>query len=298
MSGALTENAITLIITAGAAQDNFTPPTFGPNNANTLTLEGYQVSVSISIAPPGMVSAEISISNLDEKTMNELTTYAPYFYGFTKNTVTILAGDNVSGMSQIFVGNIATAFANFAAMPDPQFNITAILGLDASLNPVPPTSFSGPVNVATVMQQLANVVGAKFENNGVTTVISNPYLPFSAWDQIKALAKAANINWVYDNGTLAIWPLNGQRASAVPLVSPDTGLVGYPSFTQFGVNFRTRFNSAITFGGLVQIQSSLQAACGQRRVYVMDYSLETQVPDGDWFQDVQTTNLNGLAFGQ
>jgi hypothetical protein len=295
VSGALSQNAITVIITAGPASQNFTPPTFGPGRSNTLTLSGYRVAFSMSIAPPGSVAAEISVSNLDFATANSLSTYGAQFAASNGNTVTVLAGNAVTGMSQIYSGNIQAAFADFSGMPDVSFNISSITSLDASLLPVPPSSYAGPVNVATIMQNLAQIIGYKFENNGVTKIITNPYLPGTAWDQIKSLARAADINFVLHNGVLAIWNIGGYRGSTVPVVSPSSGLIGYPSFDVNGVNFRTLFRPDLTFGGQVTVQSSLQPACGTRNIYSMDYDLESQTPDGNWFIDVGSSLWTILA---
>ena len=92
---------------------------------------------------------------------------------------------------------------------------------------------------------------------------------------------------MFDDGyTLAIWPKHGTRGGLIPVISPASGLVGYPTFADQGVRFRTLFNPSITFGGQVEIKSSLMPACGKWYVNALSYNLSAQVVNGPWFCDV------------
>jgi hypothetical protein len=183
------------------------------------------------------------------------------------------------------------AAGQYMNQPDVFLEIQAMTGQLNQLTPVPPTSFKGSVSVATIAAQLAQTMGYAFENNGVTTQLSNPYLAGTALDQLKSLVKAANCDLYLDDTIVAICPLGQPRAmTTIPLISPQSGLMGYPSFTDYGVIFRCLFNPAILFGGSVSLQSSIPKANGQFTVLCVGHQLESEKPGGAWYSLVHCVN--------
>jgi hypothetical protein len=206
---------------------------------------------------------------------------------FRKNTVTVLAGDDVSGMAQVFQGTIIAAWADFMAAPEVAFNITGSAGLIEALLPIPASTYPGSADAAVILANLAGQMGLEFENSGVSVILSKPYFPGSARAQAQACADAARIEWVIDNGTLAIWPRGGARKGLVPLVSPEAGMVGYPTYTATGIVVTTQFNPTVRFGGQIQVQSSLTPACGAWNVVTLVHDIEANMPGGKWFSQMQ-----------
>ena len=137
------------------------------------------------------------------------------------------------------------------------------------------------------MSSFATLLGLKFENNGVTGVLNNCYFSGSVKTQIQACVDQAGIAWNHgDFGILAIWPKNGSRNGQVPLVSPSTGMIGYPTYTAYGVNVETIFNRSIGFGQQIQVQSSLKAAAAHGQSIGLSHHLECEMPHGKWFSTV------------
>ena len=162
---------------------------------------------------------------------------------------------------------------------------TAYAGLYEAAKAVPPTSFKGLTDVATIMANIAALAGWGFQNNGVDIKMEHPYYPGTAWDQMQQVAEHANINAHLDDGTphtLVIWPKGGARDGVVPLVSPATGMIGYPIFTNMGIVVTTRFNPSIGFGQRVQVQSDLPQANGIYHVATLTQNLEAELPHGAW----------------
>ncbi|OYV45403.1 MAG: hypothetical protein B7X10_05785, partial [Burkholderiales bacterium 21-58-4] len=155
-----------------------------------------------------------------------------------------------------------------------------------AMKPATPTSFSGSVNVSTIMSNIAAQMGVPFENNGVSVILSNPYLPGTAHQQAAAAARTAHINWTIDSeiGPLAIWNKGQSRGGVIPLFTPQTGMIGYPSYTQFGITVRAIYTPGNdpAMGKKVKVESSLQPATGTWVVYAASYDLTSQMPGGDW----------------
>src|SRR5690242_14120977 len=154
-----------------------------------------------------------------------------------------------------------------------------------SVTPVSPVSYQGGVDVATILSAIAKQMNPPrtFENNGVSVILQNPYYPGNATQQIQEVCDAAGIFYSLDKDTLAIWPPGGARGGAIPLIGPDTGMVGYPTYTHNGIDLITIFNPNIQFGGKIQVQSSIKGANGIFNVGQMVHNLESQTPGCSWF---------------
>lgn len=261
---------------------------------NSATLSGLRVSCKIANAgAPGMGVAEVTVFGMPLTMMNQLSAVGTQYNVQGQNSITVQAGDAESTLSTVFQGTIFGAWVDAAAMPEVNFRIQAYAGLYAAVQPAAPTSFSSTsVDVASAMQTLAGQMGFKFENNGVTTKLSNCYLWGSPRSQVQDLADQASIQWTIENNTLAIWP-TGQTRSGAVIISPSTGMIGYPTFSQSNVIVRTQFNSGLKIGGKVTIQSDLTPACGDWVVNNVNHDIDAQVPHGKWESTFQATSLGG-----
>ncbi len=266
--------------------------TFGAAGYDTLTVANLRMAATLSkMGSPGFDSAEIRIYGLTQSVMNQLSTLGVPLPMARLNTVQLSAGDSASGLSVIYQGNIQNAWQNLDGMPDTFLQIVAYAGYFDAIAPIPPTSYKGSTDVATIMAGLAARMGRAFENNGVQVKLSNPYFAGTAVQQAQACAKAADIE-LYDDGlTLAIWPKWSTRGGAVPLISPESGLIGYPRYTSQGMEFRCLFNPNIKLGGVIQMKSSIQPACGTWYVNKLTYDLSSRLPGGPWFCDVGTVRM-------
>ncbi len=266
----------------------FTPDvTGGIENQNTVTIKGLRTSVRIQYAGlPAGTTAQVAVFGLTPSLMNQLSTLGIVFQAIPHNTLTIRAGDS-SGLSTTFIGTIRAATADFNKAPDVPFSFEAIGGLVNQVIPATAFSSGGPVNVVSVMQNLAQKLGYGFENNGVEATLPPSYFPGTLADQYKKVAIDANIRAELVPGStgnliLAIWPKGGSRKGSIPLLSPSTGMIGYPSYSQVGLTAKTIFNPNIGLGGQVQIQSSLPRATGVWTVLRIDHALDSLVPNGLW----------------
>lgn len=261
---------------------------------NKADIKGHRV-VALIRKPGGadMAQLECAIFGLPLSVMNQLTTLGTQFNLFSKNVITLKAYEEGQQPAMVFEGNINVAFADMRAMPETCLRVSALAGLFAAVKPVDVTSQKGATDVAKTMEQIAKKAELKFENNGVDTKIVNPYFPGSARQQAHELARAAGISWIIDNGTLAIWPAGKTRKGQSVVISPQTGMVGYPAYTQAGIDVTTLFNPAIQYGRQVEVQSDLKPACGSWSIINLDYALEAEVPKGKWFTTLTLNRIMG-----
>ncbi|MGI4763828.1 MAG: baseplate hub protein [Janthinobacterium lividum] len=257
------------------------------SGGNSYSVKGLRAHVEIQKAGGVSLSAaNISIYGLPLSVMNQLSTFGKVLTDQGRNHITVSAWEDGQSPTVVYVGDIYTAFMEGQAQPDVSFHVEANVGLYAQAKPVQPTSQPGSQDVAALMSTMAQKAGFAFENNGVNLKIQNPYYPGTAMQQIKALVEHAGIEHIMDNGTLSIWPAGSNRSGDPVLISPQTGLVAYPTFNSQGIIVRTLWQPTLDFGKLIQVQSSIQPACGTWRVYKLTYSLASETPNGPWFQDV------------
>lgn len=261
---------------------------FGEEKGPDVTVTGYRTSLSLAL-PGGAThtNAHFRVFGLPKKMTDQLTRIGPINREYRVNRCLIAAGNEGEPLAVVHNGGIETAFADLNNAPNTAFEVLSMSGLVAAMKPVPPRSYTRPVNVADIMAAIAKDLGVAFEGNGVSVMISRPYLSGSTWEQIKAIAEAARINYTLDNDVLAIWNRNGSRTGR-PLVdvSPDLGMIGYPTLNSRGIAVRMQFNPLMTLGTRINVKSAVTPANGRWIVFAAYHTLEAETPNGQWFTDV------------
>lgn len=271
---------------------------FGKAGFDTVEVSGLRVTATITRGGTTMSEANLRIFGLSLDVMNKLTilnVIQPY--AARRNVITISAGDD-SGLSVVFIGNITQAWADFSDMPNAVMEITAHAGYVELMAPVPPTSYKGAVDVATILAGLGTQwsdTPLSLENSGVSVTLTDPYYPGTLLEQVRAVATAGNFNCVIDDvaRVLAIWPYGGTRGGQSVVISPETGMRGYPTYTQNGIQLVTLFNPNLTFGTTLDVQSQLPSdprflgGSGAWSVATVGHDLESETPGGKWFSRVE-----------
>lgn len=252
---------------------------------NTVTLPaGLRMSAQIQNA--GGLSdgtMDLTIYGMTKSLMNQLSTLGMQINLVPKNAITLTAGDS-GNMATAFEGYIIAAYADFNAQPEVAFHITAhTLGAFAAA-PADPASYRGPADVATIMSGYATKMGLRFENSGVQVKLPNCYFTGSLRTQAQAVVKQANISWnAGEGGLLAIWPKNGVRNGKIPVLAPPPkgSMIGYPTYTAYGIMMRNLYDPTLGLGQQVSVESSVLTT-GQWAIYGLSHQLEAQVFNGKW----------------
>ena len=297
------QRTLTVIFTLGDTADG-NPNNFKGTNSNTVTLSGLRISAKVIKAGfPQYGNAQIVIYGMTKSLMDQLSTLGIVVSLAPRNAVTLYASDTSSNPpgTIVFTGGIYAAWGDFSAEPEVPFYVEANTAWQVANIPYPPSSFKGSSDVVTILGNLAFAAGFNLENSGVSGIkLSNSYLYGSPLDQINKIKQAISgqVELTIDGITLAIWPKNGSRAGAVPLVDAAHGMVAYPNYNANGITLKTLFNPSIQFGKNIQVQSTLgdgkpnTAANGLWRVYAINHDLESQVPRGQWFSEVQAQRID------
>lgn len=276
---------------------------FGDSGNDTIEVSGVRISASLNQAGGrAMTELDLRVYGLPLDAMNKLTILGKPLVDGRHNTVIVSAGDEGGPLSVVFAGTIIEAWVDARNAPEVQLIVTAKDGALLALKPVVPVSFKGSVDVATIASYIAETANMAFQNDGVSAQADNPYYPNTGLEQLYSLAEHYNFNAIVESqggdanansSKIVIWPKDKPRPGSVPVISPATGMVGYPMRTQNGVEVTTLFNPAIVFGGDILIESDLTPANGRWTVFRIAHDLECQMPNGKWF-----TTMECNLFGQ
>lgn len=262
------------------------------SGGNTKDIKGLRVSALVlQPGAPGMGQLQAAIYGLPLSDMNQLTTMGRQIALREANKVKLYAYEEGQQPSLVFTGTISDAWADMQGMPSACLRVAAHAGLDGAVKDADATTIKGRVKVEDVMKQIAGKAGWQFQNDGVDALLDNPYFPGSPFRQAVQAMRAARCLMTVDKDTLAIWKPGGSRSGSTPLISPQTGLVGYPRYRQAAVDVTTTYNPGVQFGGKVQIQSDLTPACGSWAVNYVEHELESELPRGKWFSTIQCGSL-------
>lgn len=270
---------------------------FGKDGTDTVEIEGLRCSANIVHEGIGFAHADVQIWGMPLDLMNKLTVLNALRYEeFRYNDLIISAGDEDS-VSTVFGGSIRQSWVDGRQAPDVVFQVSADSGAFALMQSSDPASYRGPASASLMISQIAAKIGYDFENGGVNGVLNNQYLPGTPKAQIEKICQAVGCQWSVDDAkkVISIWPKDGVRPGVEITISPETGLVGYPSFTQAGIQFTTLYNPSIEFGRAIEMKSQFVPANGHWKAQGVAHRLEANIPGGQWFTDVECIYLDFKA---
>ncbi len=286
----MNKKQISIVITLGSG-------TFGNTVFDTITLTGLRASTVISsLGGNAQGTAQAMIYGLSLDDMSRLTRIGPIGNEIAgKNTITISAGDEGTTLSEVFSGTIMTASAALNQSPDVAFTVLAQSAGVVALTPANPNSFPDGTDISEIFQTLAQEAGLTLENSGVSQIMPHMYLTGSIYDQIKTVAQAGHNFYEVRGNVLAIWPFGAYRTTNVDTldISPQTGMVGYPEFSEWFVDVKHLFIPQAAMGQQMNITNSIAPGANRSwSVISVQHFLESEMPNGKWF-----TELKGLQIG-
>ena len=257
------------------------------NGGNTVIIEGLPVSVTVTKqGGEAKNKASVTVDNLKLETATQLTTLAFKRLETYNNVIQIDAGSQGAELSTIFIGEITSAVP---VMGDNKLSlkIEALAGYYPALIPSTPTSVQENTTVEKLMKQFADEAGYSFENKGITASIANSVFVGSPVEKAKTLARQADVDLLIDDNKFTIQPFEAPKEGQIPLLSKGTGLIGYPSFSNEGINCKSVFNDKLKVGSYFKLESVLPHASGEWQITKVEHRLKAYTPNsGTWESDV------------
>jgi hypothetical protein len=254
--------------------------TFG-EGGNTKIIEG--LACEATIQKPGLPeknSASVKIWGLKYEDMAQLTMLSFKPLESQHNILTIKAGEKDAALPLIFQGEITRASADFNAAPDPCMEFEADTGSYPQQISSPVATVQGEAKADNLFARYAKECGYTYKNEGVTSSVQNARYPGSPMKKAAKLARDIGCELIVDDGELIVLPAGQARSGNAVLLTKDTGMIGYPTFTQDGISCKCIFNPALAYGGLIKVESIVPRAGGVWRITKLTHSISAYVPGG------------------
>ena len=248
---------------------------------NTKIIEGLATTVQINKAGlPEKNSAEVRIQGLKLSDMEQLT-FLSFLPGeYRKNHILIEAGDKGEKLSVVFKGDITAASADFSTAPDVTMKFNALTAGWSVLIADSPTSVQGEATAESLISQFATQAGFNFVNEGVTESVKNSTYNGSPVQKAEQVADEVGAELLMDDETWTLMPWDKPRGDAV-LLKADSGMIGYPSFTQDGISVECFYNPRLQLGGQIKIESIVPRASGYWKITKLSHDLAAYT-QGRW----------------
>ena len=260
---------------------------------NTKTIEG--LACDATIQKPGLPhknSARVRVWGLSYEDLAELTMLSFRPLEAQHNIISIKAGEKDKPLSLVFEGEIVSAHADFNQAPDVSMEFTAQSGNYPMKISAPVFTVEGEVPVTDLFSRFAAMSGYSFINEGVTASVKNAWFPGSPVDKMLKLARDINCELIIDDGQVVIMPAGAARRGDAVFLSPETGLIGYPTFNQDGISCRSLFNPALISGGLIKVKSMVPKASGTWRITNLTHHLVAHSPSGgSWESQIEAAYI-------
>ena len=251
---------------------------FDESGNNILTIDNIKAEIEVG-AYGGITGTtlEARVYGLSIDNMALLSYKGIQLNGAKQNMMKVWADER-----PVFFGSITNCFADLNQMPDAPLIISAFsTGFDQSITAVP-FSKEGVASVNEIITTIAASIGYTVVNNGVLAKLENPYFEGNPIAQIQQCAHAAGIEIDFRLGAIYIWPQGGSIDDTIPLISPQHGLIGYPVFSNYGINFQCQYSDLILRGRKIQLETSLPNGSGVYTVQSAVHHLSTWSEGGPW----------------
>ena len=264
---------------------------FQGTSKNTYTIEGLAMSAKIEkVGLPDLNKCALSITGMKYDVMEQLTVLGFRKLTSAKNLLTLYGGTQGETLPVLFSGDITKAVADFKNAPDVVFQINATTGAYSVKKAAPPLSIQGDAAAADLAQRWAAEMGYSFKNAGVVTRVANCVFNGSPMQKLRMLAEQYHIDTIIDDGEVIIQPRgNVRKTGTIPYLTEQSGLAGYPAFTDKGIQLVALYNPDFKRGGLIRVKSIVPRASGEWKIVKLTHSVSAYSKNAEWFSEIEAT---------
>lgn len=237
--------------------------------------EGFAITAKGSkYASATQNETEITIANLPKADRDFLASEGSPFNRINqrkRQKVFVEAGRESTGTSRIFVGDIT--LVTVGQPPDIVTSIRAITG-QYKKGEIIQTSEPALSNLSQIAEKVAQRMDLSLQFEADEKQIANYGYTGSAAKEVDNLADLAGVDVFVDDDTLVVNKTNEPLPNRTRIVSKDTGMVGKPELTDFGVNVRFFLDLDTRVNDEIEIISEVNpSANGKYIIYKLDFDI-------------------------
>lgn len=191
--------------------------------------------------------------------------------------VRVMAGRESKGSWKVFNGDIVGASVSQA----PDVTIT----LRAQTNARDKTQWwafskTGPVTLETLVQDTASILGLSYKID--PKVDKGKIIPSYTFNgvvtaMIVRISELANVRCYVDDDTLVVTDWAAGLSNTIVEINKDSGMIGIPEFTEYGIRVKTLADRNIVLGGAIRLSSIMVPVMNADYVITrLDYDLTSR----------------------
>lgn len=219
--------------------------------------------------------AEITLTNLDRATQDYiLTETSPYNANRTAKSVTVEAGRVSYGTAVIYRGNIVTA--SVSQPPDIGVTLKCLTG-NFVKGSVISRSQPGLATLYQISAGIAQDQDTLLNFQATDKNIGNYQFAGAATNQVALLNSFGGINAFVDDNVLYVKDSMVPLTGVLRILNADTGMIGIPEFTEWGLKVKFLIDNRTTLGGALQVTSRQYPAInGTYVIYKLGFQIASR----------------------
>ena len=217
---------------------------------------------------------EITIANLDKETRDFLLTEGTPFNRLRNTSrprIYIEAGRESYGYVGVFDGDITVT-----SVSQPPDIITTIKALTSNFQKGNIVSTTAPKmsSISSIAQTVGGQLGLTVDFQATDKNVSNYRYDGAALGQIDKINEFGGVDVYVDDDSLVVKDKGVPLTGRTRLLNMDSGLVGIPQFTEFGIKVSFLFDGDTALGSSLQVESEIYpAANGLYDIYRLGFDL-------------------------
>lgn len=263
---------------------------------NQFVFQGFATNVAISkTGGVDFATAQVEIYGLTLPVMGQLTTLAFKPLNRRWNAIKIAAGEQGTDLPVVFRGCITVAYADLNGA-SPVLKMEAQVAAYPILDPAGTVSITGSQDIGAFVQSQSSQAGFDFQNDGVQGTLSDMTIYGDPITKARTAANAVGADLILDDDKMILVPREGVRRAegGIPVISAATGMIGYPTFTNQGIQVASFFRPELRVAAAVRVESIVPHATGVWKITQLTHSLSANNPnssawetaiDGMWLED-------------
>lgn len=258
-----------------------------------LTLDGglYLSASGQKYANALQDECTVVIANLKKETRDQLATQlTPFNYDQARKSIQLYAGRQSTGLFLLYSGDIVECTPS--QPPNIMLTIKSKtaqfykydLVAQAQNTTAPLSQIAGGV-------ALSMNLAAHFEATDRT--IQNYSYTGSTLKQVDKLGQVGSVDAYVDGSTLVVKDRGAALKNTVLVLSKDTGMVGIPELTEYGIRVRCLLAPSVKLGGAVQLSSVLNPLIdGTYTIYKLGFEIASR--DTAFYSIIEATKYPAL----
>jgi hypothetical protein len=253
-------------------------------DGNSVVYEGpMDISITGSKTVTAMQnSATVTISNLTKENRDYILSNCNQNLAsnFRVRRARIMAGRESFGVWKVFQGDIVAA--SVSQPPDIKLTLKCLTNAVDRSQWWAFSNTSGKT-VRQLVEETAAVMNLSYRiDQAVDAAKVIPHFTFNgpAAAMIIRLSELANLRVYCDDDTIVVTNWDSGLSNTIVEVNKDSGMIGIPEFTEYGIRVRTFADRNIVLGGAIRLMSEMIPVMnGDYVITRIDYSLTTRAQD-------------------